>query len=304
MSIKLSKISKEFFSYNFFNQKTVNHVLSDINFDLEPGDILGLIGPNGAGKTTLLKIILNLIEPSDGSVLIDNRSKKYIAYVDSNSRSFFWRLSGRDNLIFYGKLLNLPMKEINKKIDNLSKEFHVNDILDMSFMKLSAGQMQVFNIMRALLKEPDYIFLDEPSTSLDLEKSNNILSILKSYILEKEIPAIWCSHNLDEIDNLCTRFAILSDKRFKVLDKDEFIRIKNQSNNYCFEIMKVDLNKLNSEYQIEVISELGRTCLIKLYNEKSTLNELISFFVEKDIQLISIENKKNMKGFKFDEFFK
>ena len=213
-------------------------------------------------------------------------------------------MSGRDNLIFYGKLLGLSIQEINENIDKLSREFYVNDIINVPFMKLSLGQMQIFNIMRALLKEPDYIFLDEPSTGLDLEKSIGILSFLKNYISDRKIPAIWCSHNLDEIDNLCTRFAILSDKRFKVLDKEDFMRIKNQTNNYYFQISKSDLRKLDTENEIEVISESDRTSLIRFDSEKSTLNELINFFLTKDIELISIENNKNMKGFKFDKFFK
>jgi len=301
--MKVANISKTFISYNFFN-KEVNHVLNNVNFGLQEGDILGLIGPNGSGKTTLLKIMLDLIKPDSGEILISNRFEKYFAYVSSNSRSFFWRLSARDNLIFYGKLLDLSKGEIDQSIEKLSRQFEIEDILDLPFMKLSSGQMQIFNIIRALLREPDYLFLDEPSTSLDLEKSINILSILKSYISDRKIPTIWCSHNFDEIDNLCTRFAIISDKRFKVLDKEEFLRIKNQSNNYYFQISKDDLKKLDKDCEIEVISDSGRTSIVRLCSQKSTINELINFFLKKDIELISIENKKNMKGFNFDKFFK
>ena len=301
--MKVANISKTFISYNFFN-KEVNHVLNNVNFGLQEGDILGLIGPNGSGKTTLLKIMLDLIKPDSGEILISDRFEKYFAYVSSNSRSFFWRLSARDNLIFYGKLLDLSKGEIDQSIEKLSRQFEIEDILDLPFMKLSSGQMQIFNIIRALLREPDYLFLDEPSTSLDLEKSINILSILKSYISDRKIPTIWCSHNLDEIDNLCTRFAIISDKRFKVLDKEEFLRIKNQSNNYYFQISKDDLKKLDKDCEIEVISDSGRTSIVRLCSQKSTINELINFFLKKDIELISIENKKNMKGFNFDKFFK
>ena len=301
--MKVANISKTFISYNFFN-KEVNHVLNNVNFGLQEGDILGLIGPNGSGKTTLLKIMLDLIKPDSGEILISDRFEKYFAYVSSNSRSFFWRLSARDNLTFYGKLLDLSKGEIDQSIEKLSRQFEIEDILDLPFMKLSSGQMQIFNIIRALLREPDYLFLDEPSTSLDLEKSINILSILKSYISDRKIPTIWCSHNLDEIDNLCTRFAIISDKRFKVLDKEEFLRIKNQSNNYYFQISKDDLKKLDKDCEIEVISDSDRTSIVRLCSQKSTINELINFFLKKDIELISIENKKNMKGFNFDKFFK
>ena len=155
--MKVANISKTFISYNFFN-KEVNHVLNNVNFELQEGDILGLIGPNGSGKTTLLKIMLDLIKADSGEILISDRFEKYFAYVSSNSRSFFWRLSARDNLIFYGKLLDLSKGEIDQSIEKLSRQFEIEDILDLPFMKLSSGQMQIFNIIRALLREPDYLF--------------------------------------------------------------------------------------------------------------------------------------------------
>ena len=245
---------------------------------------------------------MNLIEPSSGDILIKDRSKKYLAYIDSNSRSFFWRLSPRDNLTFYGKLLELSNQEIHSSIDKLSKEFDVRNILDIPFMQLSSGQMQIFNIIRSLLREPNYIFLDEPATSLDLEKSNKLLNILKVYISNRKIPSIWCSHNLDEIDSICTRFAILNDKKFKLLKKDQFINIKRQSNHYCFEIKKSDFKILKKDF--EIIGKLENSFIVSLSDKKYTFNELINFFHVNKIELISIENKKHMKGFKFDQFFK
>tara|TARA_X000001036_G_scaffold335951_1_gene314866 strand:- start:2720 stop:3625 length:906 start_codon:yes stop_codon:yes gene_type:complete len=301
MSIEVKNISKTFRSYDLF-KKGENHVLNNISFKIRKGDILGLIGKNGSGKTTLLKIILNLIEQSGGDVTISNRSKKYLAYVNSNSRSFFWRISARDNLVFYGKLLDLSIKEIDSSIDKLSIEFNVSNILDIPFMKLSSGQMQVFNTIRALLRQPDYIFLDEPTTSLDLESSNNLLRILKKYLLKRKIPTIWCSHNLDEIDSICTKFAVIDNKRFSLLKKDQFIKIKNQSSHYCLEIKKEDLININKDF--EIISKSEYSALISFNDEQSSLNELINFLHKKNIELISIENKKNMKGFKFDQFFK
>lgn len=299
--MKVRNISKKFITYNFLNKK-VNYVLNNISFELVDGEILGLIGPNGSGKTTLIKIILNLIEPNNGDIFINNREDKYLAYIDSNTRSFFWRLTPRDNLIFYGKLLDLSKQEINSRLDKLSKEFGVENILDLPFMKLSSGQMQIFNIIRALMREPSYIFLDEPTTNLDLEKSNSLLNTLKSYLLEKKIPTIWCSHDLDEIDSVCTRFAILNDKKFKILEKDQFISIKNQSNHYCFEIEKSNLDKIGKDF--EIVSELENTLIINFSNNEYTIDELINFFVKRDIKLISIENKKSKNDFKFDEFFK
>ena len=87
-----------------------------------------------------------------------------------------------------------------------------------------------------------------------------------------------------------------------MLQKDQFIKIKNQSSHYCFEIKKDDLININKDF--EIISKFEDSVLISINNEQSPINELINFFHKKNIELISIENKKNMKGFKFDQFFK
>ena len=182
--MKIKSLSKNFTSKSLFNKKTTN-VLSDISFNLNEGDVLGITGPNGAGKTTLFKIILDLIEPSSGKIDLNDRSSKYLAYINTNSRSFFWRLSARDNLIFHGKLLDLSIDEITSNIKKLSEKFEVENILDTSFMKLSSGQMQIMIIIRSLLKKPDYLILDEATSSMDVEKSSKALNILKKFIKKK-----------------------------------------------------------------------------------------------------------------------
>lgn len=292
-------ISKSFKSQNFFKQN-IKEVLTDVSFDLFKGDILGITGPNGAGKTTLIKIILDLIEPSSGKILIENRQKKYLAYVNTNSRSFFWRISARDNLIFYGKLLDLSIEEIQKSISVLSKNFKVDDILDVPFMQLSSGQMQTFNIVRALLKKPNYLFFDEATTSMDLEKSINAISVIKSFISKNKIPTVWCSHNLEEIDLICNKFSIINDGCFEILSKNNFKKIKDNYRQYSFEINKADFEKISKNFNFKIINEINDSLIISLNDKNIFLDELLIFFVERKIKVHSIENIKNIKDFSFE----
>ena len=140
--MNIKSISKDFFKRTFLKKESVK-VLKNINFNLEKGDVLGVTGPNGAGKTTLFKIILDLIEPSSGKIVLNSRSSKYLAYINTNSRSFFWRLTARDNLIFHGKLLDLSSDEVSESIESLSEKFEVKNILDTPFMKLSLKLMEL-----------------------------------------------------------------------------------------------------------------------------------------------------------------
>ena len=297
--MKIKSLSKNFTSKSFLSKKTT-YVLNDISFNLNKGDILGITGPNGAGKTTLFKIILNLIEPSGGKIEIESRNSKYLAYINTNSRSFFWRLSSRDNLIFHGRLLDLSLNEINASISTLSEKFNVSNILDTPFMKLSSGQMQIMIIIRALLKKPDYLIFDEATSSMDVEKSSKVLNIVKNFIKKNSIPSIWCSHNLDEIDFMCNKFSIIKNGKLKCLTKNDFKNFKKSISSYCFEISKSDYEKLNDKDKIEILNEFKSTYLIKFFDNSIPLNECIKLLFDLKIDIIDIISTKSNEHFIYE----
>ena len=297
--MNIKSISKDFFKRTFLKKERVK-VLKDVNFNLNKGDVLGITGPNGAGKTTLFKIILNLIEPSSGEIDLDKRSSKYLAYINTNSRSFFWRLSPRDNLIFHGKLLDLSLDEINANIEILSEQFKVKSILDNPFMKLSSGQMQIMIIIRSLIKKPDYLIFDEATSSMDVEKSNNALNIIKKFIKKNNIPTIWCSHNLEEIDFMCNKFSILKNGKLKILTKNDFKNFKKNISSYCFEISKTDFEKLTKKDKIEILNEFKSTYHIKFSDNSISLNERIKLLFDLEIDIIDIVSIKSNENFIYE----
>tara|TARA_Y100001970_G_C14245211_1_gene867642 strand:- start:3291 stop:4184 length:894 start_codon:yes stop_codon:yes gene_type:complete len=295
----IKSVSKNFFKRTIFKRESVK-ILKDINFNLNEGDIFGITGPNGAGKTTLFKIILNLIEPSSGKIDIDHRGSKYLAYVNTNSRSFFWRLSSRENLIFHGKLLDLPLNEISKSINTLSEKFDVNGILDTPFMKLSSGQMQIMIIIRALLKEPDYLIFDEATSSMDVEKSTKVLNVIKKFIKKNNIPTIWCSHNLEEIEFMCNKFSILKKGKLKLLSTNDFKNFKKSISSHCFEISKSDLDKLIDKAEIEIVNEFKSTYHVKFIEKSISLNACIRLLFDLNIDIVDIVNTKKSEHFIYE----
>ena len=299
MTLKLKKISKKFNSGSFFKRSSLI-VLDNVDLELRKGDILGIAGPNGAGKTTLFKIILGLIEPTNGTIDLDDRQNKYFAYVNTNLRSFYWRLSTKDNLIFYGKLLNLSDEEINLSIKNLSVKFEVESLLEIPFMKLSSGQMQTMLIMRSLLKKPDYLIFDEATSSMDIEKSSKSLDIIKNIINKDGTPSLWCSHNVEEIDYICNRFSILNNGKLRLLDRNDFKKFKNKALIYCFEIKKTDLNKLLKTDKIKILKEFNESYLLRFENRSLKLNDYLKVFFERNIDIIEIVTQKNMEQFTYE----
>jgi len=190
-------------------------VLKDVTFNLQKGEALGLLGKNGAGKTTLIKIISNIVIPDKGEILINGIKNTSnigkIGLVLNNERSFFWRLNTFDNLVFFGKLYGLSLKEIKAEIEKADSILGINEILNKRFYDLSSGMKQKLNLTRALLTNPEILILDEPTINLDIVNQRKFIEHIGDLRKEYGLTILWASHHLDEIENTCERGLILAD---------------------------------------------------------------------------------------------
>ncbi len=291
MKLKLKNLYKDFKVRNFL-QIEKKSILEDINLTLDDGDILGLLGRNGAGKTTLLKIILGLIQPSKGSIEFTDKKDPQFGFASSNPRSFYWRISCRENLIFFGKMLGLTNKEIEDSISKLRDILGISDILDKSFMLLSSGQMQCINIARSLLRKPDLLLLDEPTTSLDFESSKRIINITKDYLVENKIPAIWCSHDYLELNRVSNKFGLLKDKKF-IFKDSEIFKFHQKAINYEFEIKNIDLEKIKLKLDVQITKSYNANLFFTLSDKDLELDEVLKLLTKIDIKIISLEKNFN-----------
>lgn len=214
MIISLKNVSKTYKSRNFFNGKTYeSKAIEDISIDIKEGEILGILGKNGSGKSTLLKIIFNLIIPDNGEVLINGSNKKYAKEIrdicsqfNNNDRSFFWRLSVKENLNFF---LSLNKNSIDEKnIINLMDVFDVKKNLNVRFDRLSAGEKKKVSLIRGLAKDPKILLFDEFTDSLDISSRAMLVSTIKKLKSQNKI-IIWVSHSIDELKELCDKIIIL-----------------------------------------------------------------------------------------------
>tara|TARA_S200000501_G_scaffold325453_1_gene323313 strand:+ start:834 stop:1730 length:897 start_codon:yes stop_codon:yes gene_type:complete len=291
MKLELKNLYKDFKVRNFLKIEKKS-VLEDINFTLEDGDILGLLGRNGAGKSTLLKIILGLIHPSKGSVIFSDKKDPQFGFASSNPRSFFWRISCRENLIFFGKMLGLSNREIEESIDKLTNILGISDTLDTPFMFLSSGQMQSINIARSLLKKPDLLLLDEPTTSLDYESSKRIINMIKEYLQENQIPAIWCSHDYLELNRVSNKFGLLKDKKF-IYNDSEIFKFHQKAINYEFEITNNDVAKIKLELDILIIKSDNKNLFFMVTDKDLDLDEVLKLLSKIDVKIVSLEKNFN-----------
>lgn len=193
------------------------HALRGVSFHVREGDIFGLLGPNGAGKTTLLKILSCLVLPDRGRALIggvdttqEQRVKPQIGLVHSDERSFYWRLSGRENLRFFAELYDVPRTRIEGRIDELLARVDMAEAADRRFADYSSGMKQRLAITRALLHDPPILLMDEPTRSLDPASALALRQFILEELKRKDGKTILlATHNLREAEAICDQVAIL-----------------------------------------------------------------------------------------------
>jgi len=205
---------------NPFGKSEQVFALNGLSFRIEAGEVVGLVGPNGAGKTTLLRILADLLEPSGGTVKLCGkdvgkagfRLRALVGYVPGNERSFFWRLSCRDNLRFFGRLYGLAGREIERRIEELLEMFGFEGEAGRLFRDYSAGMRKKVGVMRSLLHRPEILLLDEVTNSLDPGSSKAVIELVRDYVSRGEgRAALWSTHRLEETAGFCDRIIAIEE---------------------------------------------------------------------------------------------
>jgi ABC-2 type transport system ATP-binding protein len=210
-------------------------VLRGISLAVHPGETVAVLGQNGAGKTTLIRILGTLLRQDSGRVLMFGKEpfsrdsntdllRQQIGYVGQDSeRSAYGRLTVRENLIFFGRLMGLRYKTVQARIAELAQCFEFENKLNTLFMNLSGGQKQTVVIMRALLHNPQLVFLDEPTKGLDPVHAQGIRCFLKRYVSGNGKTMLLTSHILQDVEYLADRVAFLRNGTIAYMDTPEHI---------------------------------------------------------------------------------
>ena len=203
---------------NPFKPRGTVRALDSVDLTIPRGRITCLLGPNGAGKTTLIKILASLILPDAGTILYDGepyeRVRKRvlgkIGLVTPNERAFYWRLSGRENLLFFGSLHGFRGVELRRRVDDVLSETGMTDAAAKPYRLYSAGMRQKLNIARALLGNPDLYLLDEPASHLDPLAREEFQSFVSCVLVGRRGATILlCTHDLEEARALAQEIVIL-----------------------------------------------------------------------------------------------
>ncbi len=205
--IELTKIYRD-----FWGRESVK-ALDSLNLDVRRGEVFGLLGPNGSGKTTTVRLILGLLFPSKGAVRLFGRApqrvdiKKRVGYMPEESHLYPY-LSAEETLDFFGRLFHIPRAERMRRIDALIDMVGLARARRRPVGQFSKGMARRIGLAQALINDPDFLILDEPTTGLDPIGSREMKDVILT-LRERGKTILLCSHLLSDVEEICDRLCIL-----------------------------------------------------------------------------------------------
>ncbi len=277
--------------------------VDSISFSVKKGEIFGLLGPNGAGKTTTLRVLSTLARPTKGTARIsgydivkdDTQVRKLIGIV-SEKMIMYNRLTAKENLVFFGKLFNIPKDVLAKRIDELLELVQLTKWKDSQVGTFSTGMRQRMNVIRALLNMPEVLFLDEPTLGLDPQSAVEIKEFVKKLNREHNTTMIITTHMMADADLLCDRIGIMDHAKIVALDSST--NLKKRISGADTTIVKLEIGNLSSTILdairrcecTDAVTQENSTHLRVIVHGEEAFDSVIDAVRAKGGKISSIEN--------------
>ncbi len=273
--------------------------LDDISFSIQKGDVFGLLGPNGAGKTTAVRLLNGLIKPTEIETIsilgldlqknIQDIRQRVGVLTDTN---LYERLSAIDNLLIFGMLYGLSHKESSQRAEHLLEQFELSDRASSKVETFSKGMKQKLSIARALISDPEIVYLDEPTAGLDPEASHELLQYIIKVSSDSSKTFFITSHRLEEMESICDTVAILDRGRIKAFGsphdlvnqvfKDHWVTVTLGNGTR----LNISLLKLELSF-VQDIEQSNNEVKIKV-DDRASIPKLIRYLGKLDTDIYSI----------------
>lgn len=219
--IEINNLTKKFKDFT---------AVDDLSLTVKEGEIFGFLGPNGAGKSTTIRMLCTLAQPTSGSAKVAGHDLiKESAKVRQNiglvaeKMIMYDRLTAAENLRFFGKLYSIPKQKLENRIDELLELVDMQQWRNTQISKFSTGMKQRINVIRALLPEPEILFMDEPTLGLDPQTTFSIRDITRE-INKEGVTVILTTHAMTEAEALSDRVAIIDHGKIAALDTPQNLK--------------------------------------------------------------------------------
>ena len=241
----------------------------NLSFEVNKGEIFGLLGVNGAGKTTTFRMILGLLDKSDGTITLNDKEIDYdltdkIGFL-TEERSLLTKLTVKEQVLYYATLKGMKEKDILKKLKYWLKRFNIEDYLDKKIKELSKGNQQKIQFITAIIHEPELLILDEPFTGLDPINVKEIMDVIKE-LKEKGCIIIFSSHRMEHVELFCEKLVVLVKGESVLSGSLKEIKKEYQRKN-IFIKADIDINELKNIEGVYEVIENPEEYIVKIENE-------------------------------------
>jgi len=265
------------------------NAVEDVSFSIDKGELFGLLGPNGAGKTTTVKMLTTLLLPTSGSASImgldvvkqTQEVRKHIGFAFSGSRGLYNRLTAIQNLKYFAELYSLDTEVSRKRIPELLELVGLGSRGDDRVETYSSGMTQRLHLARALLHDPEVLFLDEPTVGIDPVGSRELRKTVKDLLsLGKTI--LLTTHYMAEAEELCHRIGIIKKGRIVALDTPDALKKQISGDS----VIEASINSTQAAQLLNQLSVLDSRNKIELKN--STEPEKLSIRTPEPARVLEI----------------
>ena len=276
--------------------RTINAV-NDISFTVEKGEILAFIGPNGAGKSTTIKMLTGILYPTSGEIIVNginpSEERKKLAYkigtVFGQKEQLWMHLTPYDNFKFFGAIYDIPKKEVEDTIEELTNTFELSEFINTPVRNLSLGQRIRCEIVASLIHKPEILFLDERTIGLDPVVKENIRKLIKKMNKELGTTIFLTSHDIGDIEKLCKRVIIVN--KGKIIMDDKMNNLKyHYLDKKIIEVKLKEKINLQNEDGISVIKDKGNNLKVEIDCKKKGVADVIKLLDTDKIIDINISN--------------
>ena len=304
IAVNVTNLHKLFYSIRGFWRQHKHPIVAveDISFDIKRGELFGVVGPNGAGKTTTVKMLSTLLLPTSGTasvlgldILRDTREiRRHIGFTFGGNKGLYGRLSGLDNLRYFAELYKIDPDIIGGRIAELLEIVGLTGREQDRVETYSSGMQQRLHLARAMLHDPEMIFLDEPTVGIDPIGAREIRQLVKE-LVERGKTVLLTSHYMYEVEELCDRIAVVN--HGKIIALDTPAALKSHSKGDCVVVIQVPNGKGSLQGQLDALQQhLSKVHtsgeILSLYTQSPSivLNELTPLLKQNLITNIEVRN--------------
>ncbi len=271
--------------------------VNNISFDVEEGEMIAFIGPNGAGKSTTIKMLTGILYRNEGEIKVLNldpsKDRKKLAYkigtVFGQKEQLWMHLTPMDNFKFFAAIYDIPEKEAEKRIEELSNLFEMESFINTPVRNLSLGQRIRSEIVASLIHNPKILFLDEPTIGLDPVVKENIRKLIKKMNKEYNTTIFLTSHDVLDIEKLCKRVIIVNNGRIVMDDTMNNLKY-HYLNKKIVEVKSKEKIDFNDEDGITILKEKETNLKLEIDTRKKNLSDVLKLIDPENIIDINISN--------------